>query len=334
MVREQIATDGPVPYADVIGLALYHPDHGFYSSGGRAGRRGDFITSPEVGPLFGHVIANALDDEWDRLGNPETFSFIDYGAGPGTLARSIREAAPRCWPALRYVAIERSIEQRALHPDWVTSVGEFDAALIGQGIVGVVLANELLDNLAFTPLVRVGSELVQLDVSVTADGDLISVPGRLCDQPGLFEGGIDAAVLQTEASAWLSRMRDSVTRGRIVVLDYARLSSERVEVRTYAGHGRAGDPLEALGTKDITVDVDLAQLQASAGVATTISTQAHWLGAHGLMELVADGRRSWAEGAAVGDLAALKARSRIREAEALVEMTGLGGFTVAEWVVG
>ena len=72
-------------------LALYS-DAGFYSGDdntGRAGRRGDFITSPEVGPLFGAVLARMIDDEWKKAGSPDQFTVVDAGAGPGTLARSI-----------------------------------------------------------------------------------------------------------------------------------------------------------------------------------------------------------------------------------------------------
>ena len=56
-------------------------------------------------------------------------------------------------------------------------------------------------------------------------------------------------------------------------------------------------------------------------------------GAHGLDELVEEGRRTWAAQAAAPDLAALTARSRVREAEALTDPAGLGGFTVAEWLI-
>ena len=73
-------------------------------AGGRAGRsRGDFLTSPEVGPLFGAVLARALDGWWDDLGRPDPFVVVDAGAGPGTLARSIlaRAATVRRRDAVR-----------------------------------------------------------------------------------------------------------------------------------------------------------------------------------------------------------------------------------------
>ena len=62
-------------------------------------------------------------------------------------------------------------------------------------------------------------------------------------------------------------------------------------------------------------------------------SQADWLRAHGIDDLVADARRTWTARAHIGDLAALKARSRVTEAEALLDPTGLGAFRVLEWTV-
>ena len=55
------ASQGSIPFSSFMDLALYS-EHGFYSTTGRAGRRGDFITSAEVGPLFGTVLATAIDE--------------------------------------------------------------------------------------------------------------------------------------------------------------------------------------------------------------------------------------------------------------------------------
>jgi SAM-dependent MidA family methyltransferase len=121
-------------------------DAGFYTTTGQAGRRGgDFITSPEVGPLFGTVIAGYLDDCWEKLGSPSRFDVVECGAGPGTLARSILAAKPRCLPAMNYVAVEVSAAQRALHPKGCR-VARGNARI--TAINGVILANELLDNSA------------------------------------------------------------------------------------------------------------------------------------------------------------------------------------------
>src|SRR5690606_21117967 len=63
-VREEIARHGPLPWSAVVEAALYDDEAGFYTTAGQAGRRGDFVTSPEVGALFGSVVARALDDRW------------------------------------------------------------------------------------------------------------------------------------------------------------------------------------------------------------------------------------------------------------------------------
>src|SRR5687768_913076 len=93
-VRAEIERRGPIPFREVVELALYDPAGGFYATGGRAGRRGDFLTSPEVGPLFGAVVARALDTWWDEARSPDPFVVVEAGAGVGTLARSVLGAAP------------------------------------------------------------------------------------------------------------------------------------------------------------------------------------------------------------------------------------------------
>ena len=120
----------------------------------------------------------------------------------------------------------------------------------------------------------------------------------------------------------------------MVALDYARSTAVLADrpwrewLRTYRRHERGGSPLEDLGTQDITCDVAVDQL----GVAPVWDrTQADWLRAHGLDALVEEGRRVWQERAAIGDLEAVRARSRITEAEALVDPAGLGAFRVLEW---
>ena len=80
----EIEASGPISFERFMELALYG-EQGFYIrvDGGSAGRRGDFITSPEVGPLFGAVIGRYLDAEWERIGRPDPFVVVDVGARAG-----------------------------------------------------------------------------------------------------------------------------------------------------------------------------------------------------------------------------------------------------------
>ena len=104
-------------------------------------------------------------------------------------------------------------------------------------------------------------------------------------------------------------------------------------VRTYRGHTRGRGYLDDLGAQDVTCEVATDQL---ALVRSPMSdrAQADWLAAHGIGELVEEGRRIWSERAHIADLAALRARSRVSEAAALVDRAGLGGFRVLEWATG
>ena len=109
---------GRLRWDQYMELALYAPASGFFATQGRAGRRGgDFITSPEVGPTFGTVLAGYLDELWDRLGRPSPFTVVEGGAGRGALAIAVRAGAPRCASALHWAMVERSASLRADHGD-------------------------------------------------------------------------------------------------------------------------------------------------------------------------------------------------------------------------
>jgi SAM-dependent MidA family methyltransferase len=412
-VAARIHRRGPIPFDEVVDLALYHPDHGFYSGSGRAGRGGDFLTSPEVGPLFGAVLAKALDAWWLELGSPDRFTVVEAAAGTGTMARAVLAASPACAPALTYVLVERAASLRRRHVDQLPLVDPilaFEAepdddaveprdgrdafasnALEGparrrgdQGprvvslpdlpaipIVGVVLANELLDNLGFGLLERGETGWFEVRVGRAepsgADADPSSAPGVSAPATasdgagsvGLSEVLVpaterdarladrlvpDAAVgaripMQHQASEWLTSALSRVDRGRVVVIDYGRATAAMAErpqgewLRTYRDHTRGGAPLEQLGRQDITCDVAFDQLVVTHHP-DRIRSQAEFLGAYGIEGLIAEGREIWQQRAHIGDLVAVRARSRVGEGEALLDPDGLGGFQVLEWQAG
>ena len=98
-------------------------------------------------------------------------------------------------------------------------------------------------------------------------------------------------------------------------------------LRTYRAHDRGAHYLREVGQQDITTQVCLDQLPEPYAV----RDQAQFLARWGLDDLVAEGRRAWEAAAARPDVAALKMRSRLREAEALCDLNGLGAFTVIEF---
>jgi SAM-dependent MidA family methyltransferase len=319
----------PLHFDEYLQLALYG-DGGFYTSGGKAGRRGDFITSPEVGPLFGAVVARWIEAEFDRLGRPDEFLVVEAGAGPGTMARSVLTAAPQ-W-AGRYVAVEVSAGQRASHPDGVHS----SVDLPDEPFIGVVIANELLDNVPFRLAVFDGGWREAL-VDLTSDGTPVEVTAPApMEWAWLPEQAVHGArvPLQNGAADWVRRARSLVVAGSVLAFDYCTprtallaASPWRQWLRTYRGHERGAHYLRDVGMQDITAQVCLDQLPE----VTATRTQSQFLQRWGIEELVAEGRALWTANASQPDLHALRMRSRIREAESLTDPTALGGFFALEW---
>ncbi len=299
---------------------------------------------------------------------------MEAGAGVGTLCREVVAARPRCLSALRYLLVERSDALRDQHSKHVPV--EPAAFVLGPALAdpdddedgtrpapgrgplfaslpdlpavrvsGVILANELLDNLAFRMLERTATGWAEVRVGATGDASLteVLVPAdpALADEADRLVGPeveVSARIpLQHPAAAWLGRARRALARGRVVAIDYATPTAELARrpwhewVRTYRGGSRGGHPLDALGRQDITCEVCPDQL-ARIAAPSLDRTQADFLRAHGIDALVTQARADWAAGAAAPGLDALRARSRVGEADALLDEGGLGGFRVLEWV--
>jgi SAM-dependent MidA family methyltransferase len=325
-----VAAGGALRFDEFMRIVLYG-DHGFYTSSGQAGRRGDFITSAEVGPLFGAVLARWIDAEWHRLGEPDDFTIVECGAGPGTLARSVLAAAPQ-WRG-RYVAVEVSEQQRRQHPDGVLSSPKLPDGLI----TGAVIANELLDNLPFRLAVFDGGWR-EVMVSLGRDGGLVETtiaPDAAWHWlPATAPHGARLPI-QREAAAWVSDACRLVDRGAVVAFDYCTTATAelvarpwREWLRTYRAQGRGEHYLRNSGGQDITAQVCIDQLPRP----TIVESQGDFLRRCGIDDLVDEGRRAWAAGAARPDLAALTMRSRVREAEALLDQRGLGEFQAVSWL--
>lgn len=335
VARAVAAAGGLLRFDEFLELALYGPS-GFYTSGGGAGRRGDFLTSPETGPLFGALVSRMIDDHWRRLGEPARFRFVEVGAGPGTLARAVLASYPRCAAALDYVAVERSDALRARHPAGVTSVADLPT----DAVPGLVFANELLDNLPFRLFAWDGE---WRESWVTEDA------GRLLEvlRPGVSPFPLpDDAVLgarvpvQERAREFVVRARRAASPGALVLIDYCSPSTAELAhrpwrewLRTYRRHERGGHYLADPGSQDVTCEVCLDQVLADIPGAI-VQRQRDWLLGLGIDQRVEEGRRAWAAAAAAPDLAAMTMRSRVAEAEALMDPAGLGGFTVMTIVEG
>jgi NADH dehydrogenase [ubiquinone] 1 alpha subcomplex assembly factor 7 len=370
-LAERIGREGPIPFDAFVDVALYG-EGGFFTRARGAGRAGrDFVTSPEVGQLFGALLARALDGWWRELHEPDPFLVVDAGAGRGRLAADVLAAAPECATALRYVLVERSPELRSAQRELLV-LEPFEDALgpmvatdddapipvIGMGpiatalaelpavpLTGVVVANELLDNLAFRVVQRVADGWAEVRVAVDGDEFVeVLIPAAqdlVVEAETVAAGSVPVGVrlpVPTGIPEWLHACAGVLRHGVLVVIDYAATGAELVDrgqdgwLRTYRDHDRGAPPLVAPGEQDITIDVPVEYLvHAAAGAGFHLlsdNTQAEWLTALGLDELVADAREQWDARAHVGDLDAVRHRSRVSEGAALVDPSGLGAHRV------
>jgi SAM-dependent MidA family methyltransferase len=378
-IAAQARRFGPLPWSVFMDAALYDEQAGFYATAGGAGRRLDFVTSPELGGVFAAVVARALDEWWDDLGRPDPYLVVEAGAGSGTLARDIMAAGPACLPAMRYVLVERSRRLREAQggrvslelpafvlgpaaPDgtdqdddslhtlpgrgpMATSLAELPAV----GFTGIVLANELLDNLPVDLFewrhgdwqeVRVAADGSRGDVLTEA---LVPAAPHAAAQAARLVGGCSLPAgarlpLQPAAAGWVRQALSLVQHGRLVLFDYGASTADlacsvwTTWLRTFRRHRPGGPPLESPGLQDITCVVATDQL-AAVRPPSSDRSQAEWLTAHDIGAISDKARSAWRERAAVGDLAAVAARSRVHEAGALVDPDGLGAFRALEWIV-
>jgi SAM-dependent MidA family methyltransferase len=353
--------------------ALYDPDGGFFARAGGAGRAGgDFLTSVEVGSLFGALVARAVDGWWEQLGRPDPLLVIDAGAGRGQLARDVLRAAPHCAGALRYVLVERSAGLRAAQAEYLPlepaelvlgpavppEPDEEPVAIPGSGpmvtaleelpagpAIGVIVANELADNLPFRIVERTAAGWNEIRVGNGDGGGFVEIAlpaeeGLAASADRLTEGhdiGRGARLpVSTALSEWLRSASAMLRRGVVVLVDYAAPVDELAArdgrwLRTYRAQHPGASPLDAPGSQDITADIPLEGLRrAATGAGLSVlgeTTQAEWLRSLGVEALVEEARAAW-HGRAATDLAAIAARSRVQEADALLDPGGLGAHRV------
>jgi len=279
------------------------------------------------------VVARALDAWWKELGSPSRFDVVECGAGPGTLARSILAANPECLGAMHYVAVEISASQRALHPRGVES----RETMPDGPITGVILANELLDNLPFRLFVFDGSWM-EAFVAQAASGQFVEI----LRSPGVVPACLAAsaplgsrAPIQDAGASWVRDALSKIDRGRLLLFDYCSTSTAEIALtpwrewlRTYRDQGRGTHYLSEPGSQDITAQVMLDQLPAGFSTATQSDFLQHW----GIDDLVHEGAAYWESLKYAPDVAAMKMRSRSAEASLLVSHLGMANFNMIEWI--
>ncbi len=322
-------------------MALYGPEGYFRGGQLRSVESGDFLTSPEVSPLFGETLAEVVGREADRHGLPRPM-VVDVGAGSGSLLSSLLAtlgAQVEPWAVEVSPPARRALAKVVGSHRTVSSLGD-----LPPSICGVIFANELLDNLPMALARRRGNGWRELWVGEEG-GELVweEAPVR----PGVEEwlekyagptpdGG--TVEVQLQACRWVTDALQRLEAGALVILDYGNtaegLAGRRAEgtLRTYRAHHLGPDPLAEPGRTDITADVNFTAVMETAGEAgasVSLHRQDDFLADLGLKERIEQlGRKELAHARSGEDLERLRVRSERIGAETLLHPRGLGGFMV------
>ena len=320
---------GPVPAAEVMALALYHPVHGYYRRAeGPWGFEGkDYYTALDVGPLLGRSLARRLQEAWERLGRPGLFTVLEPGAGRGWLGRDILAAAEGAFAqALRYVhrddnPASKQAARESLGP-WLEDgrarfLGESEAI---QPFTGAVLSNELFDALPAQPWRWDGAHWMREVLGLGGPDWEMAEAGEAGEWFTAQADDLEAG----EGSVWCDALPGLVKTlsvplraGLFLAIDYGdsarRLLEKGADLRRFKAHQVDGRWWEDLGQADLTADVDFTRLRsllrAEGFSGFEEGTLSRWIREHApLLEWEQEWQR-------------LETRERLKRTENLLQLT-------------
>jgi SAM-dependent MidA family methyltransferase len=301
------ASGGWIPFARYMELALYAPGLGYYAAGARKfGRDGDFVTAPEITPLFGHTLARQAGQVLSLTGG----EIVELGAGSGRLASQLLLELERLGtlPAA-YSILEVSPDLRERQMSWLRATAPHLLSRLRwldrlpERITGLVLANEVLDALPVHVVAWRDTGIFERGVALADDGSFtwserplatgalrsaaqrLRLPAGYVSEIGLAARGLAASLAR------------SLAQGAILYLDYGFGRAEYYHSQRAQGtlmcHYRQlahGDPFSHVGLTDITAHVDFTAV-AEAALAqgarlAGYTSQAHFLVNCGITELL------------------------------------------------
>lgn len=302
-IRAEIeAADGYINFSRYMSLALYAPGLGYYSAGAhKIGAQGDFVTAPEISPLFARCIARTCEAIFDQVG---TGDIVELGAGSGALmVELLRELSacdrlPERYRILEPSADLRERQQRLLQqmaPDCADCVEWLDAPPV-EPWRGLLLANEVLDALPVYLFRWVDGALVELGVTWSGnhfDWQTRAAEAALHDSVQAHAQrhgwtGTYVSEINLLLPSWLRAVTEQQQAGAALFIDYGYAQREYYHAQRAQGsllchyrHRAHADPFLLPGLQDITAHVDFTAL-ADAALASGYQlngyvTQAHFL---------------------------------------------------------
>ncbi len=312
-LRELIHSDitlqgGWIPFSRFMELALYAPGLGYYNAGARKlGEAGDFITAPELSPLFGRTLARQVADIMAQS-SPHV---LELGAGSGKLALDILSelermgSLPQSYSILEVSADLRERQQTLLQqrmPHLAPRVHWLDA--LPQQISGAIIGNEVLDALPVHLMHWTDSRILEMGVS--HEGEHFVWDERLPQTPALLEIAQQISVpddyvseISLTARGLVSSLCDRLHSGALLFIDYGFGAREYYHPQRNTGtlmchyrHHSHDDPFFLPGLQDITAHVDFTAIAESAidhGASLLgYTSQAHFLLNCGITDLLGE----------------------------------------------
>ena len=316
-IHDAIAANcGWIGFDRFMALALYTPGLGYYANdsakfGAMPASGSDFVTAPELTPVFGQTLAAQVGQ---ALAVPGTHEVWEFGAGSGALALQLLDALGD--QVQRYTIVDVSGSLRARQQARLVAhahkVRWVDA--LPDHIEGVVVGNEVLDAMPVQLLARHGG---QQEGVWHERGVVVQDDGRFAwaDRPTELRPPVDIegpqdylTEIHTQGEGFIRTLADRLQRGAAFLLDYGFGETEYYHpqrhmgtVMCHQGHMADGDPLVEVGRKDITAHVNFTAMalaaQESGLNVLGYTTQAHFLINSGLlpkMELLGIAERALA----------------------------------------
>ncbi len=285
--REIQAAGGWIDFADYMSLALYAPGLGYYSAGlQKFGEAGDFITAPELSPLFAQTLANPVAAVLGDMGGG---NIVEFGAGSGVLAAGLlAELDHKQQLPERYFIIELSAElkqrqQQTLNQKVPELMGRIEwlDTLPRQPLKAVVLANEVLDAMPVRRFVTMDGKALPLGVAVTdeglvlrpgeADTDLQQAVDHIEEDIGYQLAQVYRSEINLNIEPWLQSLADALLQGAVYLIDYGYPRAEYYlperdmgTFMCYYRHRTHDDALWYPGLQDMTAFVDFTAVAEAA----------------------------------------------------------------------
>lgn len=319
LIHTEIAEhDGSLPFIRFMELVLYAPGLGYYSAGARKlGSAGDFVTAPEISPLFSRCLARQCGDILRQCDGQSGGSILELGAGSGIMAADIMQelAANHNLPEHYYIlevsADLRQRQQQTLQqqiPQWLDRIHWLDS-LPDSGFRGVILANEVLDALPVQRFEITTDGPKPLHVTSAgpgfdwcygdADAALSLFVTQLQQRFDQFFPVAYRSEYNPNLSAWLQALATALSQGVILLIDYGYPQREYYHPQRGDGalichyrHRAHANPLILPGLQDISSSVDFSAV-AQAGIAAGLdlagyTSQNYFLFGCGLEQLLAE----------------------------------------------